>query len=170
MKDKLLILDLDETLIHSEMNGLGHQHDFRCSDYYVYKRPFLEEFLEFIASLFEVAVWTSASSDYADCIISNIFPENYPLKFVWSRERCTRMYVHPSETIEMNSFTYVKDMKKVKNKGYDLRKILVIDDSPEQLQRSYGNLIQVKQFSGEEDDNELYFLKSYLAILKNVMT
>ncbi|WP_292466499.1 HAD family hydrolase [Methanolobus sp.] len=165
MDDKLLILDLDETLIHSRATRLAYQHDFQCSDYYVYKRPYLDEFLSFIASSFEIAIWTSANSEYAKCIISNIFPANYPITFIWSRERCTPLYFHPSESIDMDSHIYIKDLKKIKNRGYDLTRVLVIDDSPKQLQRSYGNLVPVNPFLGDRDDDDLELLKTYLTFL-----
>ncbi len=42
----LLILDLDETLIHSSSKELGRQCDFRVFDFHVYKRPHLEHFLQ----------------------------------------------------------------------------------------------------------------------------
>lgn len=147
------------------MTRLEHQCDFQCSDYYVYKRPYLNEFLSFIVSSYDIAVWTSSSSEYAKCIISNIFPSSYQLKFIWSRERCTKSYVHPSESIDVDPHIYIKDLKKIKKRGYDLNQILVVDDSPKQLQRNYGNLIRVNQYSGERDDDELKLLEVYLQAL-----
>lgn len=167
MKDKLLILDLDETLIHSRTIGSEHEHDFRCSNYYVYKRPNIDQFLDFIALHFEVGIWTSANSEYAKCIISNIFPADYKLNFIWSRERCTIRYIHPSESIDMDPHIYIKDLQKIKKQGYDLAKVLFVDDSSKQLQRNYGNLIHINRFSWEENDDELELLEAYLMTLLN---
>jgi carboxy-terminal domain RNA polymerase II polypeptide A small phosphatase len=36
---KLLILDLDETLIHATSKKLSREPDFIVFDYFVYKRP-----------------------------------------------------------------------------------------------------------------------------------
>ncbi len=43
--DKLLILDLDETLIHATENELNFSADFRFDRYFIYKRPYLDQFL-----------------------------------------------------------------------------------------------------------------------------
>ena len=41
----LLILDLDETLLHATEEPLRRGHDFLMDPYAVYLRPFLSEFL-----------------------------------------------------------------------------------------------------------------------------
>ena len=46
--------------------------------------------------LYRLAVWTTASSDYAGEIVRNVFPANVTLDFTWSRERCTRV-MRPGE-------------------------------------------------------------------------
>jgi TFIIF-interacting CTD phosphatase-like protein len=58
-KDKLLILDLDETLIHAAEKPLLQQANFSVYDYHVYKRPYLDTFLTTCLDCFDVAVWTS---------------------------------------------------------------------------------------------------------------
>ena len=40
----LVVLDLDETLIHATKNELDRKADFQVFDYHVYKRPFLKKF------------------------------------------------------------------------------------------------------------------------------
>jgi hypothetical protein len=46
MDRPLLILDLDETLVYATKKSVDVGHDFRVLDYYVRKRPHLDEFLE----------------------------------------------------------------------------------------------------------------------------
>ena len=41
----LLRLDLDETLIHGSVHALPVGHDFMCGEYFVYKRPYVDEFI-----------------------------------------------------------------------------------------------------------------------------
>ena len=66
-KEKILVvLDLDETLIHATKNELGRKADFQIFDYHVYKRPYLNEFLTEINEHFLLAVWSSASDDYVE--------------------------------------------------------------------------------------------------------
>jgi len=75
-----IILDLDNTVISSiemEKSKPSKKSDKFNShvmeDYYViYHRPYLQEFLDYIFSNMNVAVWTSATPDYAEFIIKNI--------------------------------------------------------------------------------------------------
>ena len=86
---KLLILDLDETLIYATEEKLEHESDFIVGQYFVYQRPFIESFLDFCFENFEVAVWTTATKFYAEEILNTILKEEYKLNFLWTRERCT---------------------------------------------------------------------------------
>lgn len=79
----LLILDLDETLIHaSEAKLASVDHDFVYAEYFVYKRPGLDEFLNSIKEEFRIAVWSSASDDYVTGIASNIFKDSIKPEFI----------------------------------------------------------------------------------------
>ena len=44
--DILIILDLDETLIHATEKKLKRKEDFMGLNYFIYKRPHLEFFLK----------------------------------------------------------------------------------------------------------------------------
>jgi TFIIF-interacting CTD phosphatase-like protein len=156
MLSKLLILDLDETLIHATEAILDTKPDFVVHPYYVHKRPYLDVFLDYCLNHFEVAVWTSSSRDYALEVVNTIFPNVEQLAFLWSRERCT--YRRNPDTYELE---WLEDLKKVKRKGYSLANIIMLDDTPEKLARNYGNLIPVKSFEGN-DDNELELLPKFL--------
>lgn len=160
---KLLVLDLDETLIHAAERKLERDFDFIVGQYFVYKRPFLNEFLEFCFENFEVAVWTSSTRNYAEKVIENIFGYRHSVSFVWARERCTISF----DEEERTNF-HEKKILKIKNRGYDLRSVIVVDDSPEKWRSSYGNLVRVKPFFGEIDDDELKHLTVYLEKLKTV--
>ena len=157
MDPLLLILDLDNTLIYTCEKPLSRSADFVFGEYHIYMRPGLEAFLEACRRQFRVAVWTSATSSYAGCVISHLFPPGYDLEFVWTRGRCTPRY--NAETRELE---YLKDLKKVRRSGYRLERVLIVDDSPNVLQRSYGNLVSVKPFTGSVDDAELATLLPYL--------
>ena len=160
---KLLILDLDETLIYATERDLERDFDFIVGPYFVYKRPFLDDFLKFCFENFEVAVWTSSTRNYAAEVIENIFDYDHPISFFWARERCTISF-NAEERVDF----YEKKMLKIKQRGYDLRSVIVIDDSPEKWRSSYGNLVRVKPFFGEIDDDELKHLIIYLERLKKI--
>jgi len=160
---KLLILDLDETLIYATEEKLERESDFIVGQYFVYRRPFLDEFLEFCFENFEVAVWTTSTGNYARKILENIFDSHHKTNFVWARERSTFSF----DMEERESFL-TKKMTKVRRRGYDLKSVIVVDDSPEKWRSSYGNLVRVKPFFGEIDDDELKHLAVYLGRLKNI--
>ncbi|MEM6966127.1 MAG: HAD family hydrolase, partial [Bacteroidota bacterium] len=118
----LLILDIDETLIHTTSQKLEYNPDFTVFDYPVYKRPFLEEFLISVAKDFHLAVWSSASDDYVEKIVEVIFPKEIKLHFVWGRGRCTYRrnlnideYGYYSDNY-FDHYHYIKPLKKVKRK------------------------------------------------------
>lgn len=162
-RKKLLILDLDETLIHASDHQLDYPYDFFFENFFLYKRPFLEEFLSFCRRHFHVAVWTSSSPEYASRVVENIFVKDYPLKFVWTREQCT-LIANPYE----NSQPFIKNLKKVKRRGFLLEEILMVDDTPSKLSKNYGNLIRVNAFTGDRYDRELQLLIKYLKQLRSV--
>ena len=86
MERKLLVLDLDETLIFATKTAQNYPADFQVGKYLVYKRPHVDEFLRTCYQWFEVAVWTSASPDYAVEVVAHLFKEKP--SFVWSADQC----------------------------------------------------------------------------------
>ncbi|MCP4291016.1 MAG: HAD family hydrolase [bacterium] len=156
MNRPLLVLDLDETLVYSTKRALPCRHDFECCEYLVYKRPFVDRFIESMALHYDLAVWTSSSSDYADCIKTGIFAKVF-LNFLWSRDKCTRRY-----DSELQGHYWVKNLKKVKRSGYDLERVLFVDNTPQKLESNFGNIVAVRDFEGSQSDNELVVLAKYL--------
>ena len=169
----LLILDLDETLVYATDQQIEGEADFSIFDFQVFKRPFLLEFLNEIKSDFLIAIWSSASDDSVEEVVKQIIPENLKLEFVWGRSRCSyRRNIIIDEngyydSDPSNHHYYIKPLKKLKRQGYDLNKILIVDDSPHKSKDNYCNAIYPKAFMGDPDDMELKFLSKYLRSLKN---
>ncbi len=162
--DKLLILDLDETLIFGTDIPLTWLPDFMVlGKFYIYKRPGLDSFLSAVAERFQLAVWTSATADYAHEVIARILPPTVKLEFAFCRENCTRR-LHS----EYNETHYVKNLNKLRKKGYRLEKVLVIDDSAEAYALNYGNVIPVTKYRGEQNDDELLMLLKFLEQIGSV--
>ena len=61
---------------------------------------------------------------------------------------------------------WIKDLKKVKNAGWNLDHILVVEDKPENISRHYGNVIRISPFEGNLTDIELKRLMPFLLSLK----
>ncbi len=68
----------------------------------------------------------------------------------------------------MPQYEYTKLLKKVKHKGYDLDRVLIVDDTPAKVKNAYGNAIYVTEFNGDPADNELEVLGDYLLRFKDM--
>lgn len=158
--DKLLVLDLDETLIHAVETPLPNRWDFRVFDYYVYKRPGVDEFLQTCLDWFAVGVWSSSGVLYADAVVRQLLGGPERLAFVWSASNCARRY-DPEAGVPVSG----KDLKKLTRKGFQRERIIMIDDSPEKLAKNYGNGVIVRPFEGDPADDELRLLLKYLEVL-----
>lgn len=163
MESMLLILDLDETLIHATEGVPAPSADFIFGSFHVLFRPHVRDFLEYCRASFRVAVWTSASADYAAAIVGRVFGPGFPLEFLWARERCTLAYDKGAHERE-----WIKNLAKVKRRGFPLERVIMVDDSPAKLARNYGNLVRVTPFEGNAEDDELPLLQRYLHALKEV--
>lgn len=172
MKKILLILDLDQTLVHTVETPLENfPPSFALSPYHhVYLRPYLKDFLYTCSAYFELAIWSSAKRDYVHQVIQKIIPTDIALSFVWSRKKCT-FGVHPKNTSHGNSSEqmlsriWFKKLAKVKKQGYSLNKILIVDNSPEKVLHDIDNAIYVEDFRGNTSDQELLLLSKYLPTL-----
>lgn len=158
----LLILDLDETLVHASETLLHREPDFVVGPYSVYKRPHLSDFLAACSASFRLAIWSSASDDYVRAVIGLIMPTGIEFDFLWGRSRCTRRYAPDYLEVE-----YTKDLRKVRRLGYRLERVLIVDDTPRKVGRYYGNAIYVPPFLGDPD-MVLPRLARYLISLRDV--
>lgn len=124
--NKLLILDLDETLIHASEEKLPIVEDFKFDKYWVYKRPFVDSFLLDISQHFKIGIWSSADDAYVAGIIDSIKPEGVSFEIIWGKSRCSlcRDYEH-------DKYYFEKRLDKLKKKGFRKEQIIVVDDSPE---------------------------------------
>ncbi|KKY23315.1 putative serine threonine-protein phosphatase dullard [Diplodia seriata] len=76
---KCLVLDLDETLVHSSFKIL-HQADFtipveiegQYHNVYVIKRPGVDAFMKRVGELYEVVVFTASVSKYGDPLLDQL--------------------------------------------------------------------------------------------------
>jgi RNA polymerase II subunit A small phosphatase-like protein len=162
--NKLLVLDLDETLVYATDKKIDLEPDFQVLDYFIYKRPHLDKFIQTCLEWFDVGVWTSSGEIYAQGVISNIFKDVDRLKIILTSNHCTRKFDH-----DIGCYYTIKDLKKIVRKtGHPIEQILMIDDSKEKVERNYGNAIIVNEFTGQQDDDELKELLRYLEKIGSV--
>jgi carboxy-terminal domain RNA polymerase II polypeptide A small phosphatase len=159
--DKLLILDLDETLIHATKNKLDIELDFAFDKYFIYKRPYLMDFLTEISKHFTLGIWSSADDAYVEEIVKRIKPDGVEFEIIWGRSKCSL-----KRDLTFDRYYFEKRLDKLKKKGFRLEQIVIIDDTPEKSRNNYGNAVCIKAFEGDLADEELKHLQQYLLMLK----
>ncbi len=160
MFQKLLVLDLDETLVYATKLALDYPPNCTVGPYHVYHRPGVEQFMAWaFANFTGVAIWTVSTASYAHPVLQQLLGQSYgQLALVWTRRRCTlRLDPHTRE------YEYIKDLKKLRRRGFRRERVLAVDNTPSKWCRSYGNLIAVSDFEGDRNDHELTYLQRYLA-------
>jgi TFIIF-interacting CTD phosphatase-like protein len=84
-------------------------------------------------------------------------------QFVWASQRCTL-----ARNWSIGDYQTLKQLIKLKRRGYALEGIIAVDDTPSKHARNFGNLVTVEEFVGAESDRELLLLMPYLAQLAKV--
>ncbi len=147
---KLLVFDLDETLVHASTADLGRSADFIYESYQVYLRPHCIAMLANLSIDYELAIWSSASKDYVSSVVENLFADSINLKFVWHQSHCVQKV-----DLKSGGYVYLKDLRSLQKFGYQIEHDLMLDDSPEKLQRQPGRLLHVPAYLGDQADRYL---------------
>jgi Dullard-like phosphatase family protein len=139
---KTLVLDLDETLIHSSiMPPHSRTESFRLGEWglYVFKRPGLDQFLEFVREAFEIFVFTHGEELYARPILDRIMP--------WLDEE-HRLYREACN----GKRGARKDLKVF---GRSPERLILIDDSDSAFSRNPENTVRIPRWCGTPTDRVL---------------
>lgn len=161
---KCLVLDLDETLVHSSFKvrirvclskykaadswQILHQADFtipveiegQYHNVYVIKRPGVDAFLKRVGELYEVVVFTASVSKYGDPLLDQLDIHNVVHHRLF-RESC---YNHQGN--------YVKDLSQV---GRALKDTIIIDNSPTSYIFHPQHAVPISSWFSDAHDNEL---------------
>jgi TFIIF-interacting CTD phosphatase-like protein len=157
---KVLVLDLDETLLHSTMFHVGRSPDFELGLAQAYLRPGLRQFMAFALDWFETGIWTGSTRDYTMSAIAGFVKEPDRLSFVWTREQCS-IRTDPTTGEQYRT----KDLSRVIAAGHNVESIIVVDDDLRPWGEYQDNVVLVEKYRGETDDRELVLLLSYLEML-----
>ncbi|KAI4228986.1 MAG: hypothetical protein L6R36_001223 [Xanthoria steineri] len=172
---KTLVIDLDETLIHSLAKGgrmssghmvevklnttvgyggatLGPQHPIL---YYVHKRPHCDDFLRKVCKWYDLVVFTASVQEYADPVIDWLEQEKKYFSRRYYRQHCT-----------FRNGAYIKDLSSVEP---DLSKVMIIDNSPLSYIFHEDNAIPIEGWINDPTDNDLLHLVPLLEALQYVM-
>lgn len=152
---KLLILDVDETLIHATnawRPTAPHTIDELLGA--IYLRPHWPYFVTMMQPYYDLALWTAASESYLAKIQQHLFA-NVPFVFTWSRKDC-RQAQYPD-----GSPLFIKSLSQLESK-YSLAQVLVVDDRQEALSENNDNLVLMPPFFGDVQDCFLPLLAARL--------
>ena len=160
---KILLLDLDETLIHADFakeyeNDTKNPYDTIISfeseneinNVGIFLRPGVKLFLENLSKFFEIGIFTASVSEYADEVIKFLDPENNFIKFKLYRQNC----------VNVNDILKVKDLRILKN--FDLKNVVLVDNNMYSFAAQLSNGILINSFYFNKNDNELYNVYGYL--------
>jgi RNA polymerase II subunit A small phosphatase-like protein len=157
---KCLVLDLDETLVHSSfraVQGADFVIPVQIEDVvhfvYVAKRPGVDEFLIEMAKHYEIVVYTASLNKYADPLLDLLDP---------NRVIRTRLFRESCVFYEGN---YVKDMSLLNR---DLSQSIIIDNSPSSYLFHPENAIDCSSFIDDPNDRELDQIGKFLVGIKDV--
>ncbi|EEC76543.1 hypothetical protein OsI_14336 [Oryza sativa Indica Group] len=156
-----LVLDLDETLVHSTLEPC-EDSDFtfpvhfnlREHTIYVRCRPYLKEFLETVASMFEIIIFTASQSIYAEQLLNILDPKRRLFRHRVYRESCL--------FVEGN---YLKDLSVL---GRDLARVVIVDNSPQAFGFQLDNGVPIESWFDDRSDRELLTLLPFLQSLVGV--
>ena len=161
---KCLVLDLDETLVHSSFQAVRAdagvsfftipvEIEHSIHDINVIRRPGLDEFLRAVGSIYEVVIFTASLAKYANPVCDTIDTSNV-IKHRLFREHCV-----------FEEGNYVKDLSML---GRDLKSTIIIDNSAVSYQFQPENAIPCSNFIDDPNDTDLYELVPLLEALVGV--
>ena len=167
---KLLILDLDETLVHSEFMAGDWSEvqntmreistcEIRTIEYIddnskytmdIYIRPYLDAFLSNLNKVYDMAIFSAGLQNYVDVVISLIDPDNKYFKFKLYRDSC----------VNIKDQIYIKDLRIIQN--FTPEKVILMDNSLYSFLNQPSNGMLVNSFFFDGDDTQLLSAENYL--------
>jgi len=151
---KTLVLDLDETLVHSSFKPITNA-DFiipveiedTINYVYVVKRPGVDQFMKYVGSRFETVVFTASLSKYADPVL-DLLDIHKVVKQRLFREACVE-----------HKGNFVKDLSRL---GRQLNSTIIIDNSPMSYLFHPQNALPIGSWFDDPTDTELLDMLLFL--------
>lgn len=157
---KCIVIDLDETLVHSSFKPISNadfivpvEIDNVIHQVYVLKRPYVDEFLCKVGELFECVLFTASLAKYADPV-ADLLDKWDVFHSRLFRESCV-----------FHRGNYVKDLSKL---GRDLPQVIIVDNSPASYIFHPENAVPVASWFEDMNDRELLDLIPFLEQLSKV--
>lgn len=171
-RTSVLVLDLDETLVHTEFFAtVNHPSDPKFK---VHERPYVHEFLRHVAGMFdELAVFTAGTRSYAEPIIDKLSKDaNVQIVKRLYRDACTPILQDAGAGAGGGAgeggpvtMTYAKDMILL---GYPLKNVTLLDNMPYSYSLQPHCGVPIRSFFGTQseirDDRALLDVVPLLAV------
>ncbi|CAM9095947.1 unnamed protein product, partial [Scytosiphon promiscuus] len=158
---KQLILDLDETLVHSSFKPVAGADfimdimvDGTFYKVFVLKRPGVEDFLERVAKLYEVIIFTASLPQYANPLLDLLDPKGTITSRLF-REHCT-----------FHEGYFVKDLTLLRHES--LETTIIVDNSPMAYMFQPENAIDCISWIDDRADKELGVIADFLETIVDV--
>ncbi len=159
---KLAVFDLDETLIHAVTDlNKNHQNNIisirtptgKMAKIAINIRPKWEEVIKKVSKVYTIVIYTASHSSYANGVLDFLDPKN--------RYFYNRLYRNNCIVVKNNGRdVYIKDLSIFE--GFDLKNILIIDNSVLSFAFNLDNGIPILPYYDSEKDVELSFCGCYL--------
>ncbi|KAF9529327.1 HAD-like domain-containing protein [Crepidotus variabilis] len=157
---KCLVLDLDETLVHSSFKAVQQadfivpvEIEYHWHHFHVLKRPGVDEFLRQMGEIYEVVIFTASLSKYADPVLDKLDIHRVVAHRLF-RESC---FNHKGN--------YVKDLSQL---GRPIADTIILDNSPASYIFHPNNAVPVSSWFNDPHDAELTDLVPFLRDLITV--
>jgi len=154
---KCLVLDLDETLVHSSFKAVQQadfivpvEIEYHWHHFHVLKRPGVDNFLKQMGDLYEIVIFTASLSKYADPVLDKLDIHHVVAHRLF-RESC---FNHKGN--------YVKDLSQL---GRPIADTIILDNSPASYIFHPNNAVPVSSWFNDPHDAELTDLIPFLADL-----
>ena len=160
-KKRIVIFDLDETLVHCQAKNI-EECQFQISvnlpskkkgNIGVNIRPNWKKALNLIKDKYIIIVFTASHQTYADAVLDFMDPGKKYFPYRLYRNNCTTVKVNGKEI-------YIKDLSLFKN--INLKDIIIIDNSVVSFTYDLNNGIPILPYYNSVQDNELLCLACYL--------
>ena len=159
---KTLVLDLDETLVHSSTEKpfpnqkniiLNLKIKNKPYKIYVILRPYLDFFLKEMSAYYNLYIFTASMSQYSTALL-NILDKNKLIIKAFNREHCQYKFG-----------LYFKDLSIF---NVDYKNIIIIDNNPVSYALNKSNGIPIQTWIDDPNDKELIKLIPLLKYLSEV--
>ena len=165
---KLIIFDLDETLIHCEYSDVflaEHTLDVLIQSGKTTKvginiRPFAYECLKKLKeeSKYDIVCYTASISQYANAVLDIIDKNNDIFSYRVFRDNCIKSVLD-------SNIVYIKDLRIFKH--VDIKDMLIVDNSLLSFAFNIDSGIPILPFYSNKNDRELVYLVQYLDSIVN---